>query len=203
VKRRVIDVSRLPTMAFGAKDPLWWSVLCLIAIEGTMLVLLALSYLYVSDRTHPFPPTHYTKLVAILSTVEVVLWILAGIPQQLSSRAAVRGDLKRMRLYLVLATLIGIVATVLRIWVFKELPFRWNDHAYGSVVWGMLGVQFTHCATGVLEDAIFCVILFVVPIEEKHRTDINVTTPLMWFVTAGALLCWAIIFLPVLLGGGR
>jgi heme/copper-type cytochrome/quinol oxidase subunit 3 len=203
VKRRVIDVSRLPTMAFGAKDPLWWSVLCLIAIEGTMLVLLALSYLYVSDRTHPFPPTHYTKLVAILSTVEVVLWILAGIPQQLSSRAAVRGDLKRMRLYLVLATLIGIVATVLRIWVFKELPFRWNDHAYGSVVWGMLGVQFTHCATGVLEDAIFCVILFVGPIEEKHRTDINVTTPLMWFVTAGALLCWAIIFLPVLLGGGR
>jgi heme/copper-type cytochrome/quinol oxidase subunit 3 len=203
VKRRVIDVSRLPTMAFGAKDPLWWSVMCLIAIEGTMLVLLALSYLYVSDRTHPFPPTHYTKLVAILSTVEVVLWILAGIPQQLSSRAAVRGDLKRMRLYLVLATLIGIVATVLRIWVFKELPFRWNDHAYGSVVWGMLGVQFTHCATGVLEDAIFCVILFVGPVEEKHRTDINVTTPLMWFVTAGALLCWAIIFLPVLLGGGR
>jgi heme/copper-type cytochrome/quinol oxidase subunit 3 len=203
MKRRVVDVPRLPTLAFGAKDPLWWSVVCIIAIEGTMLVLLALSYLYVRDRTHPFPPTHYTGFVAILATIEVGLWLLASIPQHLSSKAAICGDLKRMRLHLVLATLIAVVASGLRIWVFHELPFRWNDHAYGSVVWGMLAVQFTHCVTGALEDLVFCVLLFVGPVEEKHRTDINITTPLMYFVTTGAVLCWAIIFLPVLLGGGR
>jgi heme/copper-type cytochrome/quinol oxidase subunit 3 len=203
VKRRVVDVSGLPHLAFGARDPLWWAVVSLIAIEGTMLVLLALSYLYVSDRTTPFPPTHIGTFVAWIMTAEIVLWVITSLPQHLSSKAAIRGDLPRMRLYLVLATAIGAVACVLRVWVFTQLPFRWNDHAYGSVVWGLLGVQFTHCVTGMIEDLVFCVILFVGPVEDKHRTDIEVTSPLMYFVTAGAVLCWALVFLPVLLGGGR
>ena len=79
MKRRVIDVSKLSHLAFGPRDPLWWSVASLIAIEGTMLVLLALSYLYVSDRTTPFPPTHIHQFVAILMTVEIVLWIITSI----------------------------------------------------------------------------------------------------------------------------
>ena len=38
-RRRVLDVEALPTHAFGHRDPLWWAVILLVCIEGTMLVL--------------------------------------------------------------------------------------------------------------------------------------------------------------------
>ena len=56
-------------------------------------------------------------------------------------RSAVKGDVRQMRRRLIGATLLAPWACVLRIWVFALLPFRWDDHAFGSMVWSILGVQ--------------------------------------------------------------
>lgn len=203
MKRRVLDVSRLPHLAFGPRDPTWWGVLGIVAIEGTMLALLAISYIYVHDRTQPFPPAHIGKGVAWVMTLEMLVWFASLVPQHLCSRACVIGDLPRMRRTLVLATILAIWGVVIRLWVFAWLPFRWDDHAYGSMVWALLGVQWLHGLTGVFEDLIYVGILFKGPVEDKHRVDIEVTSPMMDFVAAGTTLVWALVFLPVLLGGGR
>jgi cytochrome c oxidase subunit 3 len=201
MSRRILDVSGLPTTAFGPRDPLWWSVICLIAIEGSMLVLLAVSYAYVADRTHPFPPVHLGRTLAWIATADMLLWLLSSWPQRRTSKAAVRRDLPAMRRNLIVATLIAIVALVVRIYVMMHLPFRWDSHAYGSVVWGLLAVHFTHGITGIGEDALYCVLLFVGPVEDKHRTDIEVSAPLVYFVAAGGILIWALVFLPTLIAG--
>ncbi len=203
MKRRVLDVSKLPHLAFGPRDPLWWAVMALVAIEGSMLVLLALSYVYVADRTHPFPPTHMTTTIAWIATVELACWIASGFPQHRSSVHAIRGDVRGMRRTLALACFFAVVGCTIRFCIMKMLPFRWDDHAYGSVVWGLLGVQWLHGVTGVFEDLLYVALLFKGPIEDKHRVDIEVSTPLIYFVIAGGTLVWALVFLPVLLGGGR
>ena len=41
-----IDVSHLPTSAFGHKEPLWWGVMLAIAIESTAFALAWATYLY-------------------------------------------------------------------------------------------------------------------------------------------------------------
>ncbi len=201
MSRRILDVSGLPTTCFGPRDPLWWSVILLIAIEGTMLALLAVSYAYVSDRTQPFPPVHMSRTLAWIATLDMLLWIASSYPQRRTSKAAVARDLRGMRRNLVVATLIAIAALVVRIYLMKHLPFRWDSHAYGSVVWGLLAVHFTHGLTGIGEDALYCVLLFVGPVEDKHRTDIEVSAPLIYFVAAGGVLIWALVFLPVLVAG--
>lgn len=78
---------------------------------------------------------------------------------------------------------------------------RGDSHAYGSVVWGILALHFTPGITGIGEDALYCVLLFVGPVEDKHRTDIEVSAPLIYFVAVGGFFIWALIFLPVLLEG--
>jgi cytochrome c oxidase subunit III len=201
--RRTLDVSGLPHTVFGPRDPLWWGVMCLIAIESTMLVLLAVSYVYVSDRTQPFPPTHMGTGIAWVGTIELLFWIASGVPQHLSSKHAVAGNLRGMRRTLAVACLLAVIGCALRVWVFHMLPFRWDDHAYGSVVWGLLAVQWLHGLTGVCEDLVYVVLLFVGPVEDKHRVDIEASTPLVYFVIAGGVLVWAIMFLPLFLGGGR
>ena len=203
MNRRVLDVSRLPTTVFGHRDPLWWAVMLGIAIESTMLALLGLSYLYIANRTSPFPPAHIGPGIAWIATLELALWIACIYPQHKSSRAAISGRLPAMRRWLIVATLIATWACVVRIWIFALLPFNRAAHAYGSIVWAMLGVQWLHGVTGVIEDLIYVVLLFKGPVEDKHRVDIECTSPMMYFVVAGTALLWAIILLPVLLGGGR
>lgn len=203
MKRRALDVSRLPPIAFGQRDPMWWSVMLLVAIEATMIALLLVAYVDVSDRTDPFPPAHLPNIVAYLAAADAVLWALSGIPQHRASAAAVRGDLKGMRRNLVVASLFVVWACVCQIWVFVELPFAWDSHAYGSVVWGLYGVNFIHGLTAMIEDGLSLAILFKGPVEHKHRTDIEMSSPMVYFVIVANFAIFAIVFLPILLGGGR
>lgn len=202
-RRRALDVSALPTVAFGPRDPLWWSVALLIAIEGTMLALLAISYFYVRDRTDPFPPSPIGRDVAWIAALDVALWIASAWPQRRATKAAVRGELGGMRRNLLAATALALAAVCVRVWLFHRLPFAWDDHAYGSVVWGLLGVQWVHGVSAVLEDLTFVVLLFVGPVEDKHRVDIEVSSLLVYFVVAGAILMWLVVFLEVMIGGAR
>jgi heme/copper-type cytochrome/quinol oxidase subunit 3 len=199
MKQRALDVSGLPTHAFGHRDPLWWAVVLLVAIEGTMLVLLAVSYFYIRDRTTPFPPAHVAHRIAWIATLELAVWIASAVPTYWSGRAAIAGDVQGMRRHLIAATLLGVVAASLRWYEFHLLPFRWDAHAYGSVVWAFLGLQWTHALTGIGENLLYIAVLLIGPVEHKHRVDIEVSTPLWYFVIAGAALAWAVVFLEVLL----
>ena len=203
MKRRVLDVSSLPDIAFTSRDPLWWAVMLAITIEATMLVLLTIAYFYVSDRTEPFPPAHIREYVAWIATADLACWLLACIPQHRASQAAINAKLRPMRRNLLFASMFAALGIALRIWLFTELPFRWDDHAYGSVVWGLLGLHLFHALTALAEDSVYCVLLFVGPVEEKHRVDVEVSAPLAYLVAGGAVLVWAVVFLEVLVGGGR
>jgi cytochrome c oxidase subunit 3 len=202
VKRRELDVHALPDLAFGHRSPLWWSLILLCAIEGTMLVLLVLSYFYVRDRTSPWPPTLGLRPAAWIMTMELALMIASCLPMIASSQAAKRGDVRGMRRTLIVGTALAVAAGVCRWQVFAHLPFHWDSHAYGSVVWTLLGVQLTHGLSGILENAVFIALLFIGPVEEKHRVDVSVSTVLWWFVVAGTFLVWAVVFAPALFGEG-
>jgi heme/copper-type cytochrome/quinol oxidase subunit 3 len=168
-------------------------------IEGSMLVLLAISYFYVRDRVDPWPPNLPARTVAIVGTVEIVLWLASCWPMHVASKAAIAGDLRRMRIGMVASTALGVAAAVLRGFEFTLLPFRWDANAYASCIWGLLVVQTTHQVTGLFENGFFIAILYRGPIEQKHRSDIEVGAPLWYFVAAGALLTWAVCFLEILI----
>jgi cytochrome c oxidase subunit I+III len=198
-KHRTIDVRDLPTMAFGHRDSMWWGILASLVIEGSMLVLLAISYFYVRDRVDPWPPNLPGRTLAYVGTAELALWLVSCWPMKIASRASVAGDLRGMRFGMVASTALGFAGLVLRGFEFSLLPFRWDANAYASCVWGLLVVQTTHQITGIFENGFFVAILYRGPIEQKHRSDINVSSPLWYFVAAGSLLTWAVCFLEILI----
>lgn len=202
MNRRVLDVEKMPTHAFGPRAPMWWALVCLMAIEGTMLVLTVLSLFYVRDRMSPWPPTLGVKPAAWIFTGELILW-LVSVPAMIATvHAAKRADVRGMRRGLILATIPAVLAVVCRVLVFETIPFRWDEHAYGSVVWALLILQFIHVLSGVGENLLFLALLFIGPVEHKHRVDVEVTSLLWWFVVAGVILTWAVAFLPALIGEG-
>ena len=194
----VVDVGALPKHGFGHKHPLWWAVMALIVVEGTMLALLAVSYFYVRDRTAPFPPVTTNRLAAWVATIEVGAWLVSAWPMVLATKAARAGSVRGVRTNLIIATLLGIIAVTLRWYEFHLLPFGWDHHAYGSMVWALLGVQWLHGFTGIGENVLFIALFFKRPVEDKHRVDVDATAPLWYFVIAGAVLAWAVVFVEVL-----
>ena len=53
--RAVIDVSALPTWAFGSKSPMWWGTLGYILIETSGFGLGIASYLYLAQKAQEWP----------------------------------------------------------------------------------------------------------------------------------------------------
>jgi cytochrome c oxidase subunit I+III len=201
MSRRVLDVGGLPPIEFGHKDTLWWAMVFLNAIEGTMLALLAVAYFYVADRTSPFPPTLCPRSLGWLATVDLAILLVSLAPTVLMDRASRAADLGGMRRWLIVVTVLGWSCVGLRVLLFQRLPFRWDQHAYGSVVWSMLGLQTFHLASSVVENTAFLVLLYRGPVAHSHRADLSASTLLWYLVVAGALTQWGVVFLDILRTG--
>src|SRR5215203_5575475 len=112
-QRPVQDVSELPTSAFGAASPIWWGTLAFISLEGMGFVLAAGAYLYLRQINPQWPiaappPDHW------LGTGMLVLLLLSLVPNALADRAAKQKKLPAVQFWLVLMTILGVVAVGLR-----------------------------------------------------------------------------------------
>jgi len=194
MKRRpttpVIDVSNLPTTAFGQRDPLWWGVAGVMCIEGTMFALMLASYFYLRGGAHVWPPPGVLHPGLGITTGNLVILLLSILPMHLAAQAAEREDLAKIRLWLVVSTVLFVAFLALRISIMHRLNFRWDSHAYGSLIWTTVGLHTVHVVTGIVENLLFINVLTRGPVEDKLMDDIRLNSMYWYFVVA----CWALFY---------
>ena len=71
-----LDVSQLPSVAFGSRDSLWWGVMGLILIEVTILGIGMVSYLYLRTLAPVWPPPPTALPELLLPTVNMLLMLV-------------------------------------------------------------------------------------------------------------------------------
>lgn len=189
----VIDVSALPRMAFGSRDPMWWGLALLIAIESTMFALLVVTYFYLRGGESTWPPPGALQPPLALSIGTIVAMLISAIPTYVAYRAARHGRLRPMQLGMIVATIFGLIASALRGFEFATFRFLWNSHAYGSIVWTIYGMHSFHLFSGTLEDIVMTALLLIGPVEEKHLVDVRLGAAYWWFVVFAWLPLWAIL----------
>jgi len=197
VKRRVLDVKGLPPIGFGSRDPLWWAMILLAAIEGMMLALAVVTYVYISGRMSPWPPDLSPRWIAWVGVVELVAMLASIVPTVIANKAAVAANIPKMRWGSVISAALGAVALACRIWIMVGLPFRWDADAYGSTVWLLLGIQVIHLGTGIIEDVLVAILLFVGPVEHKHRCDVEASSVLWYFVVVGEIVVFLVVYVDI------
>src|SRR3954449_7227442 len=111
-QRLVQDVSALPTSGFGPSSPIWWGTLAFIALEGTGFALAAGAYLYLRQVNPQWPiavapPNHSPGTVLVIVLV-ISLWQNA-----LVDRAARDERLGRVRLWLIVMSVLGVIAVAI------------------------------------------------------------------------------------------
>ena len=171
-QRFVQDVSHLPTHAFGPRMTMWWGTLGFCALEGTGLALGAAAYLYLAWLNDQWPlnaapPDH------LWSALVTLLFIASAVPNALADKYARAHDRSKVQLTLVLMSLIGIALLVLRFFEFGTLNVNWDENAYGSIVWVLLGFHTAHLLTDVGDTLVLTALMFTRHGKGKRFSDVE------------------------------
>src|SRR5205085_2845742 len=71
--------------------------------------------------------------------------------------------------------------------ILVALYFKWNDNAYGSVTWMILGMHMLHLFVMLSEDAYLLLWSFIKGVDDKHAVDLTVTA-IYWYWIVGIWL---------------
>lgn len=195
VRDTAIDVSALPSLRLGRRSLLWWGNVGMITIEGTMFALLIASYFYLrSDVVHWPPPTVSVPGLGI-PLIGLLLLLVSALPMHLSDRAAEQHDRAGVLLWLGIGILFGLAVLVVRGVIFRTLDVKWNQNAYGSIVWTILSLHASHVFASTVESIGLWLYFLLGRVEEKHYLYARVDTLYWYFVVAAWIPLFAVLYL--------
>jgi heme/copper-type cytochrome/quinol oxidase subunit 3 len=169
MKQRVIaDLSGLQLHGMGSASTTWWGTLAFMLIEGTGFALAIAVYLYLMSLA-PQWPINSQPPGLLPGTILTVILLVSVAPNMLASRWAEQQDLQKVRIGLVAMSLFGIAPLIVRIFEFKALNVHWDDNAYGSIVWLLLGLHTTHILTDVVETLVLTALMFTRHADRVQR----------------------------------
>ena len=187
-----LDVSRLPTYAFGHRSLMWWGTMGFIAIEGTVFAIALVVYFYLRELADLWPPEQPPPSL-LFGTLNTVILLVSAIPNQWTKKAAEREDLRAVRIGLVVCMAFSIAFLIVRIFEFPALNTQWDASAYGSIVYMLLGLHTAHLLTDAIDSGVLTVLMFKGPLEGKRYVDVSETALYWWFV----VLTWLPIYFTV------
>jgi cytochrome c oxidase subunit 3 len=187
------DVSGLPDTAFGPRNVIWWGILGFILIEGTAFVLGGGSYLFLMGHTTPWPPNGRAPAIwaGLLFTVVA---LLSEWPNVWTDKVAHALRLGPTRTGLVIMSLIGVALVVIRGFEFAHLNVRWDDNAYGSIVWALMILHTTHVVTDLADTVVITVFCFTHEVDEERFSDITDNCMYWHFVVLAWLPLYGLVY---------
>jgi cytochrome c oxidase subunit 3 len=202
IERKTLDVAHLPTVVFDYRSPLWWGNLWGLTIETVVFGILVAVYFTAKMDLSPFPPPRADKLPflynalpdLLLPTVTLIVLLVSVIPAVWLDISARRMDEGAVKVLVIVTLIFNVALIVLRAFEFKSLHFRWDDNAYGSITWTILGMHFIHFIVLAAEDIYLAVWLYARGLDKKHALDITVTA-VYWYWIAGVwILLYTLIY---------
>jgi cytochrome c oxidase subunit I+III len=190
-----VDVRTLPETAFGLRNLPTWATLSFMMIEGTTLVVAMTAYLYVRRNFPEWPPPPTPLPDVLIPSLNTVLLLLVMVPMAIAGRAARALDLPRVRKALLAAVTLSAVCVVLRGFEFAALNTRWDSHAYGSVVWALVGLHTTLLGIDLIETGVLTALMCSSALEQKHYTDVEDAALYQFFLSLAWLPIYALVFL--------
>ncbi|MBB3019174.1 heme/copper-type cytochrome/quinol oxidase subunit 3 [Microvirga lupini] len=188
----VLNARQMPSYAYGHRSPIWWGTLGFAAAEGMGFALAIGAYFYLVfingnwPLSAPAPDLFWSSLFTLVMLAS--LW-----PNHMAKRNGGREDLAKSRRDLVIMSVIGLVLLGLRIMELGSLHVRWDQNAYGSILWFLLGLHTLHLVTDIGDTIVLTALMFTRHGHGKRFSDIGDNAFYWYFVVAS----WAPIYLLV------
>ena len=170
--RPVQDVSGLPDHAFGVSMTPTWGTFGFMLLEGTGFALAAGTYLYLVWLNPQWPLADKPPDLLWSSLLTAVLLVSVW-PNQIAKKSATSEDLPKVRRDLVIMSLVSIVVLAIRAFEFGTLNVRWDQNAYGSIVWVLLGLHTAHILTDAIDTFVLTALMFTRHVNGKRFSDVE------------------------------
>jgi heme/copper-type cytochrome/quinol oxidase subunit 3 len=168
-----LDVSRLPTFAFGTRSPMWWGTMGLVAVESTVFALTIMAYFYLRSHAATWPTSRFPPDL-LWGNVNTAIMLLSLWPNQKAKQAAERLDLAGVRLWMSVCMVVSVAFLAVRVLEFGALNTSWDTDAYDSLV--------------------LTVLMFKGPLEGKRYVDVSENAGYWYFVVLSWLPIYAVIY---------
>lgn len=139
-----IDVSHLPNLVQKSRAPLWWAMVLLLVIESMVFGTLAASYFYLRMNQAEWPPAGVDPPELLLPTINTLLLLASSIPVYLADKGITEGKVRRLVWGMGVAAVMAILFLILKVIEYSDVSYSWDDHAYGSIVWLIVGFHSSH-----------------------------------------------------------
>lgn len=192
--RSTLDVSHLPTYAFGHRSLMWWGTAGMVVIEGTLFAIGLVAYYYLRGLAPEWPLSAPAPDLA-WGTLNTIIMVASGIPNHLASKAAHREDLRAVRLWMVVCLAAGLAFIVVRGLEFTALNTHWDRNAYGSIVYALITLHTVHMVTDYIDTVVLAVLMFTGPLTGRRFVDVSENAGYWWFVIAAWLPIYFTIYL--------
>jgi len=194
--RPVLDVADLPDVVFGVRDIMWWGTLGFAVIEGFTLAICAVSYVYLGQNFHSWPPTGTRAPDVLVPSIQVAVMLLSLPFVRWMQKSARRFDARRVRIGLTVATLFSAVVSALRaVELLGSLNVKWDTNAYGSAQWLVVGSHATLLAVQFIEVAGMALIFWLGKAQRKHFSDASDVAFYWYFIVLAWLPLYVLCFL--------
>jgi heme/copper-type cytochrome/quinol oxidase subunit 3 len=158
-----------------------------------MFVIGIIVYFYLRLKVESWPPS-LPDPDPTIGTVNLILVLISIVPAALSKAAAEHFDLPRVRRWLAVLVAMGIGSIVLRAFEYPALNCRWDDNAYGSIVWVLLSMHTIHVATDVVDSSVLLVMTLTQPITRKRYVDLSENSLYWYFIVAWWIPVYLVIY---------
>lgn len=188
-----LDVSALPSFGFSHRSVMWWGTVGMMAIEATVFALAVMVYFYLRSHSATWPMSSLPPALR-WGTLNTMILLLSLWPNQWTKRAAEKLDLKKVRIGLLACLAFGVAFIVVRGFEFATLNCRWDETAYGSIVWMLMGLHTVHLVTDVFDTAVLAVLMFTERPDGKRFVDISENSLYWYFVVTTWLPIYLVIY---------
>jgi cytochrome c oxidase subunit III len=200
ITEATIDVSDLPRTVEDHRSPIWWGNLLLLFIETTMFGLLVATYFYLRMNFAQWPPVrsatalYRTDPDLAFATANLIVLLVSVAPMAIVDLACLRHNVRAVQIGMTLMVVLGLITIALRFYEFSGLKFRWDENAYASIVWTVLGTHLLHLITGTSENFIMMLWAWFHGLDTKHERDVRVGAVYWYWIVGIWIPLYAIIY---------
>jgi heme/copper-type cytochrome/quinol oxidase subunit 3 len=163
--------------------------------EGTTLAICAAVYLYLRRNFESWPPLRTPPPDLLIPTISVIALVASVGIAVMMDRAAHAFDIARTRFWLLIGSAFDVILLTLRALEFNSLNTRWDNDAYGSIVWFTIGFHSTLLLLVFIEDLFIAGTFVKGPLEEKHFSDASDSAFYWYFVVAAWIPLYVLLYL--------
>lgn len=180
-----LNVSDLSVYNEDTKAPLWWGMCGMILIETVVFSSMIASYLYLKGSSPAlFPPLRDGPPDLLLPTANTLVLIASSIAMYWGDRGIKKGDVAQLRIGIVAAIGLALVFLLLKYVEYSDVPYRWDSHAYGSIIWTIIGFHSAHVMAVVLKGLVVATLAFRGYFNEERHLGVDVNGLYWHFVVA-------------------